>query len=92
VSRGLALLGSALGALGLKSLQSVPVVHCNEAFAVVLQGCAPPPQLVPWGVRVGEGERGGDGEGRAWKVVYSGDTRPCQAVVECSRDATLLIH
>ena len=27
-----------------------------------------------------------------WKVVYSGDTRPCNALVEAGRDATLLIH
>ncbi|OZJ02530.1 hypothetical protein BZG36_04131 [Bifiguratus adelaidae] len=27
-----------------------------------------------------------------WKVVYSGDTRPCQALVDIGKDATLLIH
>ena len=27
-----------------------------------------------------------------WKVVYSGDTRPCPALAEAGRDATLLIH
>ncbi|CAM6105646.1 unnamed protein product [Calypogeia fissa] len=27
-----------------------------------------------------------------WKLVYSGDTRPCQALVEASKDATVLIH
>eukprot|EP00210_Caulerpa_lentillifera_P001052 g1015.t1 len=27
-----------------------------------------------------------------WKVVFSGDTRPCSSVIEASRDATLLIH
>lgn len=27
-----------------------------------------------------------------WKVVYSGDTRPCPALVEAGRDATLAIH
>ncbi len=27
-----------------------------------------------------------------WKVVFSGDTRPCAAVVEAARGATLLIH
>ncbi|KAI8388141.1 beta-lactamase-like protein [Radiomyces spectabilis] len=27
-----------------------------------------------------------------WKLVYSGDTRPCDSLVEAGRDATLLIH
>ena len=27
-----------------------------------------------------------------WKVALSGDTRPCPAVVEAAKDATLLIH
>lgn len=32
------------------------------------------------------------GEACPWKVVYSGDTRPCDALVEAARDATVLIH
>ena len=28
----------------------------------------------------------------AWKLVFSGDTRPCDALVEAARGATLLIH
>lgn len=27
-----------------------------------------------------------------WKVAVSGDTRPCSAVAEAARDATVLIH
>ncbi|WIA11634.1 hypothetical protein OEZ85_011737 [Tetradesmus obliquus] len=27
-----------------------------------------------------------------WKVVFSGDTRPCQAVIDAARGATLLVH
>lgn len=27
-----------------------------------------------------------------WKLVYSGDTRPCDKLVESGKDATLLIH
>ena len=30
--------------------------------------------------------------GERWKVVYSGDTRPCPALVEAGKGATLLIH
>ena len=27
-----------------------------------------------------------------WKLALSGDTRPCPAVAEAARDATILIH
>jgi ribonuclease Z len=27
-----------------------------------------------------------------WKLVYSGDTRPCQKLVDIGRDATVLLH
>ena len=27
-----------------------------------------------------------------WKVVYSGDTRPCDQLVAAAKDATILIH
>lgn len=36
-------------------------------------------------------EGGGAGEA-AWKVVFSADTRPCDALVEVAKGATLLIH
>ena len=32
------------------------------------------------------------GHGRDWKVVYSGDTRPCPELVKVGANATLLIH
>ncbi|CAI5935392.1 unnamed protein product [Closterium sp. NIES-65] len=72
-------LGEVLSALGLTRLESVPVVHCPQAFAVVLEG---------W-VR---GREGGSGEEDSWKLVYSGDTRPCDTVRAASRGATVLIH
>ncbi|XP_021862861.2 tRNase Z TRZ3, mitochondrial [Spinacia oleracea] len=63
---------------GLETLISFPVVHCPQAFGVVLQA----------GDRInsiGEVIPG-------WKMVYSGDTRPCQALIDASRGATVLIH
>ena len=36
-------------------------------------------------------EGGPEGEAR-WKLVFSADTRPCQALVEAARGATVLIH
>jgi ribonuclease Z len=63
---------------GLEILYSVPVVHCPQAFGVVLRA-----------------KEKVSSAGKAilgWKLVYSGDTRPCPALVDASRDATVLIH
>ncbi|RLM93406.1 uncharacterized protein C2845_PM08G00490 [Panicum miliaceum] len=63
---------------GLEILYSVPVVHCPQAFGVVLRAT----QKVNSAGKVIPG----------WKVVYSGDTRSCAALIDASRDATVLIH
>ncbi|XP_071712234.1 tRNase Z TRZ3, mitochondrial [Rutidosis leptorrhynchoides] len=63
---------------GLDGVISFPVVHCPMSFGVVLKGVD----------RV-------DSDGRmipGWKIVYSGDTRPCPELIEASRGATVLIH
>ncbi|XP_058074262.1 tRNase Z TRZ3, mitochondrial-like isoform X2 [Magnolia sinica] len=63
---------------GLEALISVPVVHCPQAFGAVLKAAE----------RI-------NGVGKAipgWKLVYSGDTRPCQALIDASYRATVLIH
>lgn len=71
-------LRSVLQSLGLKDLTSIPVVHCINAFGVVLEA---------------EGKHIHGSEMQpGWKLVYSGDTRPCQALIEASRGATILIH
>ncbi|XP_042454477.1 tRNase Z TRZ3, mitochondrial-like [Zingiber officinale] len=67
-----------LSEAGLEALYSVPVVHCPQAFGVVLKAAE---RLNIMGKTI-----------PGWKLVYSGDTRPCQALVDASRDATLLIH
>ncbi|KAJ3700994.1 hypothetical protein LUZ61_004699 [Rhynchospora tenuis] len=63
---------------GLNSLYSVPVRHCPEAFGLVLEA----KDRVSRIAKVSPG----------WKVVYSGDTRPCPALIEASKNATILIH
>ncbi|VFQ66689.1 unnamed protein product [Cuscuta campestris] len=66
---------------GLDDLVSFPVRHCgksNAAFGVVIKAS----ERVNNVGKVIEG----------WKVVYSGDTRPCTELIEASRGATLLIH
>ncbi|KAJ0007259.1 hypothetical protein Pint_29698 [Pistacia integerrima] len=63
---------------GLETLISIPVVHCQEAFGIVLKASE----------RI-------NGAGKVipgWKIVYSGDTRPCPALAEASCGATVLIH
>jgi ribonuclease Z len=64
--------------MGLKSCLSVQVVHCLNAYGVVLESET-------------KQEDGGNVK-PGWKLVYSGDTRPCEAMVEASAGATVLIH
>ncbi|XP_010487479.1 PREDICTED: zinc phosphodiesterase ELAC protein 2-like isoform X2 [Camelina sativa] len=67
-----------LGEMGLEELISFPVVHCPQAFGVV--------------VKAAERKNITGDEIPGWKMVYSGDTRPCPEMVEASKGATVLIH
>ncbi|MCL7021841.1 hypothetical protein MKW94_020135 [Papaver nudicaule] len=67
-----------LGEAGLEALISVPVVHCPQAFGVVLKAAN---RLNSEGKTI-----------PGWKLVYSGDTRPCQKLEDACKDATVLIH
>ena len=71
-------LKNVLHAMGLRSCVSIQVVHCLNAYGIVLE--SQPKQ-----------ENGGNVK-PGWKLVYSGDTRPCEAMVEASIGATVLIH
>lgn len=63
---------------GLDDVISFPVVHCPQAFGVVLKG---------------RGKIGNNGEIiNGWKIVYSGDTRPCPELIKAAQGATVLIH
>ncbi|KAF3646240.1 hypothetical protein FXO38_19252, partial [Capsicum annuum] len=66
-----------LSEAGLVRLFSFPVVHCPEVFGVILESAE----------RLNRGK-----VVPGWKVVYSGDTRPCSQVIEASLGATILIH
>ncbi|XP_030526385.1 tRNAse Z TRZ4, mitochondrial isoform X2 [Rhodamnia argentea] len=63
---------------GLEALVSFPVVHCPQAFGVALKASE---RLNSDGKLI-----------EGWKIVYSGDTRPCPELTEASRGATVLIH
>ena len=71
-------LKSVLHDAGLEALYSVPVIHCPQAFGIVLKASE----------RINNVGKAIPG----WKLVYSGDTRPCQSLVDASSDATVLIH
>ncbi|KAK8527370.1 hypothetical protein V6N13_085203 [Hibiscus sabdariffa] len=71
-------LKNVLNKAGLERLISFPVVHCPEAFGVVLKAAD----------RINSIGKAIPG----WKVVYSGDTRPCSETIEASQGATILIH
>ncbi|KAL4387513.1 hypothetical protein GQ457_09G006540 [Hibiscus cannabinus] len=71
-------LNNILGEAGLEALISFPVVHCPQAFGIVLKAAE----------RVNSVGKVIPG----WKIVYSGDTRPCQELVDACRGATVLIH
>ncbi|KAM6595021.1 hypothetical protein CsatA_002724 [Cannabis sativa] len=55
---------------GLEAFISFPVVHCTQAFGVVLKAAERANSI-------GKSIPG-------WKIVYSGDTRPCEASIEAS--------
>ncbi|KAI3896007.1 hypothetical protein MKW92_017970 [Papaver armeniacum] len=67
-----------LGEVGLEALISVPVLHCEDAFGLVLKAVE---------------RHNTDGKTiPGWKLVYSGDTIPCPELKDASKGATVLIH
>ncbi|KAL8465946.1 hypothetical protein ACS0TY_035159 [Phlomoides rotata] len=71
-------LKKALADAGVELLISFPVVHCPQAFGIALQASD----------RINRTGKTIPG----WKIVYSGDTRPCPELVRASHGATVLIH
>lgn len=63
---------------GLTELVAVPVKHCHLSFAFVLNMKS---------LRNTTGDKP-----RSWKLVYSGDCRPSQSLVDAGYDANILIH
>ncbi|XP_052183390.1 tRNase Z TRZ3, mitochondrial [Diospyros lotus] len=63
---------------GLATLMSFPVVHCPQAFGIALKAADRTNAA-------GEVIPG-------WKIVYSGDSRPCPELIKASHEATVLIH
>ncbi|KAH0690945.1 hypothetical protein KY289_018303 [Solanum tuberosum] len=74
----LAMLKRVLREAGLEALISFPVIHCPQAYGVVLKAAD---RTNSTGKKI-----------PGWKIVYSGDTRPCPELVAASHGATVLIH
>ncbi|KAF3450715.1 hypothetical protein FNV43_RR06804 [Rhamnella rubrinervis] len=67
-----------LSEAGLEALISFPVLHCPQAFGVVLKAAERTNsvgKVIP-----------------GWKIAYSGDTRPCPELIKASHGATVLVH
>ncbi|XP_055594347.1 ribonuclease Z, mitochondrial-like [Uranotaenia lowii] len=62
--------------LGLREIETCRVRHCPHSFGVSLKM-----------VSIQKGE-----PGEEVKITYSGDTMPCEDLVELGRDSTILIH
>lgn len=63
--------------LDLKRLESIRVVHCAHAFGFILES---------------KDFNETDPHTPGWKIVFSGDTRPCLELINAAKNATLLIH
>jgi len=62
-------------------LHNVQVRHCNDAYGLIVET----PAVAPLA-------SSGAAPQPAYKLVISGDTQPCQALVDAGADATLLVH
>jgi ribonuclease Z len=106
-AQDLNLVRAACEEMGLARVVSAPVVHCAQSYAVSVEAKPrPPPGLAEGGGGEREAEedaRGGartttppdDDDGDVvpgWKLVYSGDTRPCESLTRLAKDATVLVH
>jgi ribonuclease BN (tRNA processing enzyme) len=73
-----------LAGCGVTALSNVQVVHCGQSYGLCLEFLA---------ASGANNTAARDAEApRYIKVVYSGDTRPCERLVEAGRGATVLIH
>lgn len=74
-----AAIDAAVAGMGLSRFESVLVAHCAHAYGLVLE-------------RAAGSEGSSSSASGGWKLVFSGDTRPCARLVGAAKGATLLIH
>ena len=74
-------------------LVNAPVVHCSQSYGVAITFDLSAPQASPSASADShDTKRTKLQSGCRFKVVYSGDTRPCQALVDIGMRADVLIH
>lgn len=64
---------------GILSLANIPVIHCRQSYGLILT--IQTNQLAP-----------SSSIRKPMKLVYSGDTRPCDSLAHYGQDADVLIH
>ena len=65
--------------IGIHKLTNVPVIHCPQSYGLLIEANSFFATSI-------------DTDAETFKLVYSGDTRPCDALIEMGLDATILIH
>ena len=65
--------------IGIRKLTNVPVIHCPQSYGLLIEANSFFATSI-------------DTDVETFKLVYSGDTRPCDALIEMGLDATILIH
>jgi hypothetical protein len=73
----------------LLGFSSVPVIHCKEAYGLVLNFRSQQPNSLP---PAPPSLSGPTAALKPFVVVYSGDTRPCPLLATAGRGASVLIH
>ena len=88
--RSLNLVRAACEEMGLARVVSAPVVHCAQSYAVSVEAKPREKELVVESENA-PAEKAADVV-PGWKLVYSGDTRPCESLTRLATDATVLVH
>jgi ribonuclease BN (tRNA processing enzyme) len=73
-------------------LQSVPVIHCQNSFGLVLELAAIPTSTSSLNYDSLNSLNSSISTRSVSKVVYSGDCRPSQSLIKCGKNCDLLIH
>lgn len=77
-SESLSFLQKIFETIGIESLSNIPVIHCRQSYGLILTAKIEREII--------------NRQTKTLKLVYSGDTRPCDQLVLFGKDADILIH
>lgn len=86
MTQSLAAARECFASVGLSRLQNVPVAHCSQSYGLILESTQRSSS------ESGVASSSGNAETDCFKLVYSGDTRPCTNLIQFGRNASILIH